>query len=179
MTNCRMAGSFIGSALSFFDSFLPRSQLARPDFSRTVQQATDASGQEILPEKLWELFRTTYITPATDGPVTLVSWNTAETGAGQHQLTCTLRTDGQDRHYRGTGNGPLSAFADALGATGIAVDILNYSEHATSTGPGSHAVAYVECRVGDISRWGAGWDTSILAASIDAVVAAVNRARQA
>ncbi|MFF4604952.1 2-isopropylmalate synthase [Streptomyces sp. NPDC001339] len=151
----------------------------RPDFSRTVQRATDASGQELSHKDLWELFRTTYISPAQDGPVTLSSWRTAETGPGEHEFTCVLSTDGQDRSYQGTGNGPLSALTQALGAAGIAVDILNYAEHATTVGPGSPAVAYAECRVDGATHWGAGWDTSILAASVHAVLAAVNRAGQA
>ncbi|MEV5126104.1 2-isopropylmalate synthase [Streptomyces decoyicus] len=151
----------------------------RPDFSRTVQQATDASGQELSHEDLWKLFNTTYIAPAQSGPVTLNSWSTTETKPGEHQFTCVLNENGQDRSLQGTGNGPLSALAHALGGAGITVDILNYAEHATAVGPGSPAVAYAECRVGGTTCWGAGWDTSILAASVQAVLAAVNRARQA
>ncbi|GAU67111.1 2-isopropylmalate synthase [Streptomyces sp. NBRC 110611] len=151
----------------------------RPDFSRTVQRATDASGRELSHEDLWELFRTTYIAPAQDGPVTLSSWHTAETGPGEHAFTCVLNADGQDRSYQGTGNGPLSALTQALGTAGISVDILNYAEHATTVGPGSPAVAYAECRVDGATHWGAGWDTSILAASVQAVLAAVNRGGQA
>ncbi|MFE4859956.1 hypothetical protein [Streptomyces sp. NPDC056670] len=30
--------------------------------------------------------------------------------------------------------------------------------------------------MGEVTRWGAGWDTSILDASVQAVMAAVNRA---
>ncbi|GFH35492.1 2-isopropylmalate synthase [Streptomyces pacificus] len=150
-------------------------QAMRPDFSRTVQQVTDTTGRELSHKELWELFRTTYITPALDGPVALVSWNTTEPAPGEHRFTCTLRTDGQERSCQGTGNGPLSALADALRAIGVTVDILGYTEHSTTTGPGSPAVAYAECRVGGVACWGAGWDTSVLTASVHAVMAAVNR----
>ncbi|MEU5595530.1 2-isopropylmalate synthase [Streptomyces sp. NPDC020298] len=150
-------------------------QAMRPDFSRTVQQVTDATGQELTHKELFELFRTTYLAPALDGPVTLVSWNTEETAPGKHRFTCTLRTDGQERPCQGTGNGPLSALAEALRTVGITIDILGYTEHSTATGPGSPAVAYAECRVNDVTCWGAGWDTSVLTASVHAVMAAVNR----
>jgi 2-isopropylmalate synthase len=150
-------------------------QAMRPDFSRAVQQVTDATGRELSHKELWELFRTTYITPALDGPVALAAWNTAEHAPGEHRFTCTLHTDGQERSCQGTGNGPLSALADALRTVGIAVDILGYTEHSTTTGPGSPAVAYAECRVDDVTCWGAGWDTSVLTASVHAVMAAVNR----
>ncbi|MGW1373724.1 2-isopropylmalate synthase [Streptomyces sp. NPDC002446] len=156
---------------------LPRRM--RPDFSATVQRATDAGGRELSPEDLWELFQATYLAPARNGPVALSSWSTAETGPGEHRFTCVLEENGRDRSHQGTGNGPLSALADALGSAGFRVDILDYAEHATDVGPGSPAVAYAECRVDGTTCWGAGWDTSVLAASVQAVVAAVNRAGRA
>ncbi|CAL9386952.1 2-isopropylmalate synthase [Streptomyces sp. enrichment culture] len=147
----------------------------RPDFSRTVQQVTDSTGEELSHKELWELFRTTYLAPALDGPATLESWHTTEPVPGEHRFTCTLRTGDREHHCAGTGNGPLSAFADALSGLGVTVDILGYSEHSTASGPNSPAVAYAECRVDDVVRWGAGWDTSVLTASVHAVMAAVNR----
>ena len=154
-------------------------QAMRPDFSRAVQQVTDATGKEQSHKELWELFHSTYITPALDGPLTLASWNTTEPAPGEHHFACTLHTDGQERSCQGTGNGPLSALADALRTVGIAVDILSYTEHSTATGPGSPAIAYAECRVDDVTCWGAGWDTSVLTASVHAVMAAVNRSGRA
>lgn len=151
----------------------------RPDFSRTVQHVTDSTGQELSHKELWELFRTTYIAPALDGPVALASWNATEPAPGEHRFTCTLRTGGQEHSCHGTGNGPLSALADALRTVGVSVDILGYTEHSTGTGPGSPAVAYAECRVNGVTCWGAGWDTSVLTASVHAVMAAVNRCEQA
>ncbi|MFJ8751566.1 2-isopropylmalate synthase [Streptomyces sp. NPDC102441] len=150
-------------------------QAMRPDFSRTVQHVTDSTGRELSHKELWDLFRTTYITPAEDGTLTLDSWATSETGPGEHEFTCELRADGQVRPCRGTGNGPLSALTDALRSAGVTVDVLGYAEHATATGPGSPAVAYAECRADGVTRWGSGWDTSVLAASVHAVMAAVNR----
>ncbi|MEU6274001.1 2-isopropylmalate synthase [Streptomyces populi] len=155
---------------------LPRAM--RPDFSGAVQHVTDTTGRELTHKELFELFRTTYITPALDGPVTLESWNTAEPAPGEHLFSCTLRTDGREHVRDGTGNGPLSAFTDALRGIGVTVDILGYAEHSTATGPGSPAVAYAECRVGDVTCWGAGRDTSVLTASVHAVLAAVNRSGQ-
>ncbi|KOX01157.1 2-isopropylmalate synthase [Streptomyces sp. NRRL B-1140] len=156
---------------------LPRAM--RPDFSRAVQHVTDATGQELSHKELWELFRTTYINPALDGPVALAAWQTTEPVPGEHRFTCTLRADGQEHPCQGTGNGPLSALADALRTVGITVDILGYTEHSTTTGPGSPAVAYAECRVDGVTCWGAGWDTSVLTASVHAVMAAVNRSGRA
>ncbi|MEU1125112.1 2-isopropylmalate synthase [Streptomyces sp. NPDC005899] len=152
---------------------LPRSM--RPDFSRRVQHVTDTTGRELGHRELWDLFRTTYVAPAQDGPITLVSWNATEPAPGEHRFDCVLRTDGQEHSCHGTGNGPLSALTGALRAVGLTVEILGYSEHSTSSGPGSHAVAYAECRVNGVTCWGAGRDTSVLTASVHAVLAAANR----
>ncbi|MGW4056511.1 2-isopropylmalate synthase, partial [Streptomyces sp. NPDC004779] len=151
----------------------------RPDFSRAVQKVTDAGGLELSPKELGELFHRTYLAPALDGTVTLASWETGRTGPATHEFRCTLAVDGTTRAHRGTGNGPLSALTGALAAAGIAVDILTYTEHATATGPDSPAVAYAECRVDGTTVWGAGQDTSVLTASVHAVMAAVNRAGRA
>ncbi|MEU6821968.1 2-isopropylmalate synthase [Streptomyces atriruber] len=151
-------------------------QAMRPDFSRVVQEATDDSGQEATAKELYELFRATYVAPGQDGEVALSSWTTDRAPDGAQRFVCTLQVGDRAGDFEGTGNGPLSAFVDALAAAGITVGILDYAEHAVTEGGGSEAVAYVRCRVGGVERWGAGLDTSVLTASVQAVLAAVNRA---
>ncbi|MFB9625511.1 2-isopropylmalate synthase [Nonomuraea helvata] len=140
------------------------------DFSSVVQRATDGSGEEITAEQLWELFHATYLAPGETSA--LAEWSTRETGPGAHEFAGTLRSG---RRLHGTGNGPLSALTAALAADGIDVDILHYAEHALDPGRGSRAIAYVEARVDGATRWGAAQDTSVLTASVHAVLAAVNR----
>ncbi|GAA2209403.1 2-isopropylmalate synthase [Nonomuraea monospora] len=140
------------------------------DFAPVVQRATDGSGEEITAEQLWQLFHATYLAPGEIGA--LAEWNTVETGPGAHTFTGTLR-DG--RRLSGAGNGPLSALTAALAADGIDVDILHYAEHALDPGRGSRAIAYVEARVNGATCWGAAQDTSVLTASVHAVLAAVHR----
>ncbi|MBM7171493.1 2-isopropylmalate synthase [Streptomyces sp. G44] len=153
---------------------LPRDM--RPDFSRVVQEATDDSGREATAKELYELFRATYVAPGPHGEVALRSWTTDRAPDGAHRFVCTLQVGERTGDFEGVGNGPLSAFADALAGAGISVDILDYAEHAVGEGGGSEAAAYARCRVGDAVRWGAGLDTSVLTASVQAVLAAVNRA---
>ncbi|MFI0942020.1 2-isopropylmalate synthase [Streptomyces sp. NPDC021020] len=148
----------------------------RAEFSRVVQSAADDSGAEVTAERLGELFAAEYLAPA-DGPLTLGEWRTAEEAPGVHAFTGVLRdaADGAETKLEGRGNGPLSALAAALAGAGVEVDVLDYSEHTAGAGTGSDAVAYVRCRVGGDVRWGAGRDTSVLTASVRAVLAAVNR----
>ena len=79
----------------------------------------------------------------------------------------------------GEGNGPIDALVAALKADlGIVLEVKDYSEHALTEGSGASAVAYVECAGPDGSTWwGVGRDSSILDASLSAVVSAANRAR--
>ncbi|MEV4397118.1 2-isopropylmalate synthase [Nonomuraea sp. NPDC049607] len=140
------------------------------DFSAAVQRATDDSGEEITADELWSLFHATYIAPGERGG--FASWRTAETAPGTHEFEGVLESG---RVLRGTGNGPLSALTAALAGDGVEVDVLHYAEHAVDPGTGSSAVAYVEARVGGVIGWGAGQDTSVLTASVRAVLAAVDR----
>ncbi|NKZ04322.1 2-isopropylmalate synthase [Actinomadura latina] len=158
------------------------------EFSRVVQRATDGSGEEITAAELWDLFRGEYLDPA--GPVSVVGWRTAGTGPARHGFTGVVRVDGDEREHTGSGGGPVEALADALSSAGIKVDVLQYAEHATGSGPGhagetdsrrlhgAMAVAYAECRVDGVTSWGAGRDASALTASVDAVLSAVNRAKR-
>ncbi|NJP95332.1 2-isopropylmalate synthase [Nonomuraea sp. FMUSA5-5] len=140
------------------------------DFSAVVQRATDGSGEEITAEQLWELFHATYLAPGEIGAP--AGWSTVQTGPGVHEFTGTLPGG---RRLSGTGNGPLSALTAALAGDGIDVDILHYSEHALGPGKGGRAIAYVEAKVNGTTCWGAAQDTSVLTASVHAVLAAVHR----
>ncbi|GGV07755.1 2-isopropylmalate synthase [Actinomadura cremea] len=152
------------------------------EFSRVVQEATDGSGEEVTAEQLWELFRAEYLDRADAGPVVLTGWRTSHTGPARHDFTGTVTVDGRAAEHTGGGNGPIDALTTALAGAGVKVDVLRFAEHSTEPNPsggGSPAVAYAECRVDGVVRWGAGRDTSVLAASVGAVLSAVNRATAA
>ncbi|WP_433479696.1 2-isopropylmalate synthase [Spirillospora sp. CA-142024] len=162
------------------------------EFSQVVQRATDGSGEEITAAELWDLFRAEYLDRSDGGPVRLAGWRTSHTGAlpggvggrppqktgpARHDFTGVIRVGGSEREYTGSGNGPLDALTDALAAAGMKVDVLQYAEHSTEAGPDARAAAYAECRVDGVTSWGAGHDTSVLTASVQAVLSAVNRAK--
>jgi 2-isopropylmalate synthase len=77
----------------------------------------------------------------------------------------------------GTGNGPISAFCDALASVDIGVRVLDYAEHALSAGSDAQAAAYVECEIGGQVWWGVGVDSNTATASMRAVLSALNRSR--
>ena len=115
-----------------------------------------------------------------DAPVQFLR-HEAVTDEGRAKVAIQLLVDGQPRTVTGEGNGPIAAFVDGLKtALGIEIDVHDYAEHAVSAGASAMAVAYVEGRISDGTiRWGVGTDESILAASLKAVVSAINRLRTA
>jgi 2-isopropylmalate synthase len=83
---------------------------------------------------------------------------------------------GTPRRLTGVGNGPIDAFVHALTDVDIDVRVLDYAEHAMSSGGDAQAAAYVEAEVNGVVLWGVGVDANIVTASLQALTAAVNRA---
>jgi 2-isopropylmalate synthase len=138
---------------------------------------TEDSGTIIQPGEMWDVFSQTYL-PEEAGLRILGSETT--TGSGRTTVTAQLLVDGEPRTVMGKGNGPIDALVAALrDDLGISFEVKDYSEHALTAGSGSSAVAYVEAEGTDGSTWwGVGMDSSILDASLAAVVSAANRVRQ-
>jgi 2-isopropylmalate synthase len=148
------------------------------ELSKTVQTITEDSGTEISPAELWETFQREYL-PVEPGVQLLSHEETTQSGEGS-RITAQLLVDGEHRTISGKGNGPIAAFVHAI-QTGLNLDVevVDYAEHAVSAGTDATAVAYVEARTSEGIRWGVGMDESITSASLDAVVSAVNRLRDA
>ncbi|HZO69898.1 MAG TPA: 2-isopropylmalate synthase [Kribbellaceae bacterium] len=143
------------------------------EFSRVIQQHTDTEGGEVNPQQMWDIFASEYL---AEGRLKLNAVHTSS-AAGQHDaLRVKVYRDGEAHELEGEGNGPVSAFVDAIKPLQLDVRVLDYHEHALSSGGDATAAAYVECEVGDEVYWGVGMDANILTASLKAVVSAVNRA---
>ncbi|WP_248581144.1 2-isopropylmalate synthase [Nocardioides sp. InS609-2] len=153
---------------------LPRR--AQIEFSRVVQSRTDADGGEVTPEEIWQVFSDEYLTRTT--PLSLDSVHTSSAAGEKDQLTVGVHVDGVLTTLSGTGNGPIAAFVSALNELPQDYDVrvLDYHEHALSSGGDAIAAAYVECAVGDQVLWGVGLDANIVTASLKAVISAINRA---
>jgi 2-isopropylmalate synthase len=154
------------------------------EFSRVVQEYTDAHGSEVTAEDLWRIFIDEYlpVEPGADlapwGRFALRGSRTSSGEGGPDRLSVDLVDHGRDVTVEGEGNGPVDAFVRALGSLDEAVEVLDYAEHALSTGGDATAAAYVECLVGDRVLWGVGIDPSITTASFKAIISAVNRAHR-
>ncbi|MFV8172577.1 2-isopropylmalate synthase [Mycolicibacterium peregrinum] len=149
------------------------------EFSKAIQQITDGEGGEVSPKEIWDAFSEEYLAPITPLERMRQKVVASEVDGGTDTITAIVKIDGVEREIVGAGNGPLAAFVDALGAIGYDINVLDYSEHAMSSGEEAQAAAYVEASIGGRTVWGVGIATSITTASLRAVVSAVNRAARA
>jgi 2-isopropylmalate synthase len=144
------------------------------EFSRVIQEVTDTAGGEVSPKEMRDVFDSEYLDRVT--PLKLIRHRLTSDGEGTDEIVATVRVENDLHEIRGSGNGPIAAFVDALAGIGFDVRVLDYHEHALSAGDDARAAAYVECAFEDTVLWGVGIDSSIVNASLRAVVSAVNRA---
>jgi len=146
------------------------------EFSKKIQKIAEDSGSEIKSGEMWDVFEDTYL--ADDASIRLLS-SEVTTGNGRTTVFAQLLTNGEHMTVKGEGNGPIDAMVAALKAElSISFEVKDYSEHALTQGAAASAVAYVEAQNAEgESWWGVGMDSSILDASLQAVISAANRIR--
>ena len=143
------------------------------DFAQKVQAITDARGDELTADELLAAFHEHYL--AHSRPYEIVSYT--HWSAEDDRIVARIDVDGEAQEVTGTGNGPIAALVDAFERHyGISVRIRDYHEHAMAASADATAAAYVEADVDDDAVWGVGLHSSIVTASLRAVVNAVNRA---
>jgi len=143
------------------------------EFAQQVQAITDLQGGELAAPELWELFRERYLeVPQT---YELLGFS-HESGDNGSRISARLRNGNGDVVVEGEGNGPIASLVHAFDRLGVVIAVLDYHEHALSTGEDATAAAYIEAEVGGEVVWGVAIHPSIVTASLRAVVNAVNRA---
>ncbi len=148
------------------------------EFSKIVQAKTDNEGGEVTAEQLWHIFEDEYL-PTDSAPwgrFRLKGMSQVSVMGEDVQLTVKLTDRGETIELAGTGNGPIAAFCHILQNYGVDVRVLDFHEHALSSGGDASAAAYLECAIAGDVFWGVGIDPNTTTASLKAVVSAINRA---
>ncbi|NED98151.1 2-isopropylmalate synthase [Phytoactinopolyspora alkaliphila] len=143
------------------------------EFSGVIQAVTDGEGGEVDPARMGAIFNAEYLERTT--PLALNSVHTSSAAGERDVLEVGVYVNGERRTLHGSGDGPIDAFVNALADTGYEVRVLDYAEHALSSGADAKAAAYLECSVDGDVYWGVGVDPNIVTASLKAIVSAVNR----
>ena len=155
---------------------LPRG--AQIQFSQAVQNIADKSGKEITSGMIWSIFEQEFL---KKGKFSLLKFKSKKISKGDNTefVEATIEHNGEKIKISSTGNGPISAFVNAMRDTFKLSFMLNdFGQNTRSSGSSAEAAAYIEIKVPDEngeSVFGVGIDTSITLAPIKAVMSAINR----
>ncbi|OUZ07355.1 2-isopropylmalate synthase [Aeromicrobium sp. PE09-221] len=144
------------------------------EFSRVIQGMSEGEAGEIEADQIWQAFQREYL--EVEEPYALAGLSSTTSVDGRDEQIVDLVVRGEHRSFKGVGNGPVDAFVDGMRQAGAEIRVLDYSEHALSSGGDALAAAYVECEIAGEVVWGVGIHPSIVTASLRAVVCAANRA---
>ena len=151
---------------------LPRG--LQQDFSRLVQQQTDAHGQEMTHHALWQLFCQHYglAQPARR----LLEAESQSDEKGETRFKARLQQGAQQVTLEAKGNGLLSAAVTALRQRyDLSIAIEDYHEHTLGKRSDSRSVTYISCLNARGERaWGVGIDNDVARASLQALLNAAH-----
>ena len=147
----------------------------REDFGYCVKGVSDHKHKELMPDELYQIFQNEYVN--VDTPYELVDFLLKKEPDGTRSGTVDVNINGKKETFLARGNGRLDAVSNAIQKDlGVTYKDLTYSEHALEIGQSSRAMAYIGITGADGKiTWGAGMDTDIITASLQALFSAVNR----
>ena len=146
-------------------------ELGRPEISRNqFHRCLDLLHVRSL--AISGLFRERFVADAE--PYRLAGYRLSRNG--HDRIEARLGTPKGERILSGEGQGAIAAFADAWSRfAGRSIAVLDYREHAIGEGTDAEAAAYVLASIDGERVAGAAIDRDVVAASLKAVLAAVNR----
>ncbi|MDN2566983.1 2-isopropylmalate synthase [Aquibium sp. A9E412] len=154
---------------------LPRN--LQVEFREDIQEITDREGRELPSKRIYERFLERYV----DQPGARLKFVEHRTfpdteARGRRIVEATILDGGRETVITGRGTGPIDGFVDALSRhIGVEMTVLDYSEHSMQRGSNAAAICYMEVEHPGGRLFGAGINTNIVAASLEAVVSAANR----
>ncbi len=156
---------------------LPRN--LQVEMRNDVQRITDEEERELPASEIHARFMERYI-DQPDGRLRYVDHATfTDPESGGRRVEFTITDGGEQRVIEGRGNGPIDGAVSALNAEfGLSLSVADYSEHSLQHGSDASAICYMEIEDTKTGkRWfGAGINSNIVAASLEALVSAANRA---
>lgn len=154
-------------------------KIMQKEFADVIQKISEGKG-EISPAEVKKAFDKEYLN--LESPFKLVKCTISDISDDESEedtkVNVSIVYNGQERELEGIGNGPIDAFKAALAESSlINVKIIDYTEHALSTGSEAKAAAYVYIERNDLEKktFGVGVDSNITRASIKSMISAINR----
>ena len=161
---------------SFFGFKLPRGM--HKEFADVIQKIAEKQG-EVAPDQIMEEFRIEYLDRKE--PYHFRKCKITDFESGDQFTTVAVVTysdHGETKQFEGVGNGPIDAVKRGLEEElGISIKVLDYSEHALTSGSGAQAASYIHLmdqKTGKVT-YGVGISSNITRSSLRGIFSAVNR----
>ena len=148
-----------------------------PEVGMVVNDTADHGSRELSPQEVHEVFTQEYVN--LKAPMELLSIEREDfSQSGEVKVDAEIRMNGKSNRLSGMGNGPISAFVDALEQEGYKdFQLLDYRQHSIGGGSKTKAAAYIQIKNDDGSvSFGCGINANIELAGLRALVSAFNRA---
>ena len=161
---------------SFFGFKLPRGM--HKEFADVIQKIAERQG-EVAPGQIMEEFQRHYLEKKEPYHFKKCKITDFESGENFTTVAVVTYTDhGVTKQFEGVGNGPIDAVQRGLEEElGINIKVLDYSEHALTSGSGAQAASYIHMmdqKSGHVT-YGVGISSNITRASLRGIFSAVNR----
>lgn len=153
---------------------LPRQM--HPEVGLVVNNAADLDSRELKSDEVYAIFCREYVNLTT--PLELISIEREDfSRTNEVGIEAQIKFNGESDKFSGRGNGPISAFVDALEKKGYKdFTLLDYRQHSIGVGSKTNAAAYIRIRNNnDAVSFGCGIDASIEVAGLRALISAFNR----
>ena len=161
---------------TFFGFKLPRGM--HKEFADMIQKIAERQG-EVAPEQIMEEFQKNYLDRKEPYHFKKCKITDFESAGDFTTVAVVTYTDhGVEKQFEGVGNGPIDAVQRGLEEElGINIKVLDYSEHALTSGSGAQAASYIHMMDQDRKRvtYGVGISSDITRASLRGIFSAVNR----
>ena len=161
---------------TFFGFKLPRGM--HKEFADMIQKIAERQG-EVAPEQIMEEFQKNYLDRKEPYHFKKCKITDFESAGDFTTVAVVTYTDhGVEKQFEGVGNGPIDAVQRGLEEElGINIKVLDYSEHALTSGSGAQAASYIHMMDQDRKRvtYGVGISSNITSASLRGIFSAVNR----
>ena len=147
-----------------------------PEVGDNINDFADKLGRELSAAEIHVRFKESFIN--LEAPLKLLSINrTFNDSDDSLILEAKIEKEGQEYSIRGIGNGPISAFVNALDKNGWKDFTLNdYRQHSIGSGSKTEAAAYVQiASMQGTNVYGCGIDPNIEKAGLKALISAYNR----
>ena len=155
-----------------------------PALGDVIKEAADKAQRELKPAEIYDIFEKQWLKKRDLLAIVDLAETHLEGAEGtstedQSMVRAVVTWKGKQYAIGDKGNGPLDAFANALGKSPAPkFNVTAFHEHSIGTGNNTSAMAYVQITVEDGNQyWGVGKSTNIGRAGIDAIVSALNQSK--